>query len=54
MHATAIDIILRLGSTVLAGMMIGLNRDLTNKPIGMRTLGLVPLGAAAVTLATSS
>jgi putative Mg2+ transporter-C (MgtC) family protein len=46
------DIVLRLGAATAAGMAIGLNRDLTNKPIGMRTLGLVALGAAVATLAT--
>jgi putative Mg2+ transporter-C (MgtC) family protein len=34
------------------GVLIGINRDLTNKPIGMRTLGLVSLGAAVVSLST--
>jgi putative Mg2+ transporter-C (MgtC) family protein len=43
---------LRLGAAVAVGMVIGLNRDLTGKPIGMRTLGLVALGAAAVAVAT--
>ena len=33
-------------------MLIGLNRDLSNKPIGMRTLGLVSLGAAIVAVST--
>jgi putative Mg2+ transporter-C (MgtC) family protein len=33
-------------------VVIGINRDLANKPIGMRTLGLVALGAAVVSLAT--
>jgi putative Mg2+ transporter-C (MgtC) family protein len=37
---------------VAAGILIGLNRDLQSKPIGLRTLGLVSLGAAAVTVAT--
>jgi putative Mg2+ transporter-C (MgtC) family protein len=46
------DVILRLGAAALAGVIIGINRDLTNKPIGMRTLGLVSLGAAVVSLAT--
>lgn len=46
-----IDIVLRLTAAALAGMLIGLNRDLANKPIGMRTLGLVALGAAIVSLA---
>ena len=32
--------------------MIGLNRDLADKPIGMRTLGLVSLGAAVVAITT--
>jgi len=47
----SIDIVLRLGSAVLTGAAIGINRDLANKPIGMRTLGLVALGAAVVSLA---
>ena len=46
------EIALRLGAAVGAGILVGLNRDLHNKPIGMRTLGLVSLGAAAVTIAT--
>jgi putative Mg2+ transporter-C (MgtC) family protein len=46
-----IDVILRLGAAALAGALIGVNRDLANKPIGMRTLGLVALGAAIVSLA---
>src|SRR5262249_27154894 len=33
------------------GAVFGLNRDLENKRIGMRTLGLVALGAAVVTVA---
>lgn len=33
-------------------MLLGLNRDLSNKPIGMRTLGLVALGAAIVSVST--
>ena len=43
---------LRLIVAVAAGIAIGINRDLRNKPIGMRTLGLVALGAALVTVAT--
>jgi putative Mg2+ transporter-C (MgtC) family protein len=45
------DIFSRLGAAALAGLVIGLNRDLAGKPIGMRTLGLVSLGAAVVSLA---
>lgn len=47
-----LDTILRLGAASLAGLIIGLNRDLADKPIGMRTLGLVSLGAAVVSMAT--
>jgi putative Mg2+ transporter-C (MgtC) family protein len=47
-----VDIAFRLGAAVIVGVVIGINRDLTNKPIGMRTLGLVSLGAAVVALST--
>jgi len=46
------DALMRLGAATGAGMAIGLNRDLTHKPIGMRTLALVALGAAAVTVSS--
>ena len=46
------DVLLRLGAATAAGIAIGLNRDLYGKPIGMRTLALVALGAATVTVAT--
>jgi putative Mg2+ transporter-C (MgtC) family protein len=42
------DILLRLGVATLAGGLIGLNRDLHGKPVGLRTLGLVGLAAAMV------
>jgi putative Mg2+ transporter-C (MgtC) family protein len=49
------EIVLRLGAATLAGGLIGLNRDLHSKPIGLRTLGLVGLAAAMiVALAESS
>ena len=35
------EIILRLGVATLAGGLIGLNRDLHGKPIGLKTLALV-------------
>ena len=44
------DIVLRLLAAVAIGMALGLNRDLKGKPTGIRTLGLVSLGAAVVTL----
>jgi putative Mg2+ transporter-C (MgtC) family protein len=52
MDTSFLDVGLRLGAAALTGAVIGLNRDLTNKPIGARTLGLVALGAAAVSVAT--
>jgi putative Mg2+ transporter-C (MgtC) family protein len=42
---------LRLGAAAGVGIIVGINRDLLNKPIGARTLGLVALGAAIVSLA---
>ena len=36
-----LDIVLRLGSAMLIGGTIGLNRDLHHKPTGMRTLDLL-------------
>lgn len=47
-----LEIVLRLGAAALIGSMIGLNRDLHGKPTGIRTLGLVGLGAALVVLAS--
>jgi len=43
----------RLLVAVLFGAVIGLNRDLHGKPAGVRTHGLVALGAALVVLATA-
>ena len=40
------EIILRLGVATLAGGLIGLNRDLHDKPIGLKTLGLVSLATS--------
>jgi putative Mg2+ transporter-C (MgtC) family protein len=45
------DVFLRLLAAASAGGLIGLNRDLADKPIGVRTLGLVSLGAATVSVA---
>lgn len=46
------DILLRLGAAAASGMLLGVNRDLQNKPIGTRTLGLVALGTAVVAVST--
>jgi hypothetical protein len=46
------DVALRLAAAALVGVLLGLNRDLAGKPIGMRTLALVSLAAAVVSLST--
>ena len=46
------EIALRLLAATLAGVIIGINRDLKRKPTGMRTLALVCLGAALATVCT--
>jgi putative Mg2+ transporter-C (MgtC) family protein len=48
------EIVLRLGAATLAGGLIGLNRDLHGKPIGLRTLGLVGLATAMVVVLPES
>jgi putative Mg2+ transporter-C (MgtC) family protein len=45
------DVVVRLFAAAAAGGLIGLNRDLAQKPMGVRTLGLVSLGAATAALA---
>ena len=45
------EIALRLGTAALAGSLIGLDRDLQGKPIGLKTLGLVGLATAMVVMA---
>lgn len=45
-----IEALLRLLAAAGCGMAVGVNRELRGKPTGMRTLGLVGLGAALVAL----
>src|SRR2546429_9038600 len=45
-----LEIALRLGAATLAGVVLGLNRDLHGKSTGVRTLGLVCLGSALAVL----
>jgi putative Mg2+ transporter-C (MgtC) family protein len=45
------EVVLRLVAALVGSMALGLNRDLHGKPTGMRTLGLVGLSSALVTLA---
>ena len=46
------QIVGRLGLAVLAGSVLGINRNLRRKPAGVRTHALVSLGTALVTLIT--
>ena len=46
------DAILRLFAATLAGVAIGLDRDLRGKPTGVRTMGIVALGSATIVLAS--
>jgi putative Mg2+ transporter-C (MgtC) family protein len=46
------DVVQRLGAAAAVGMALGANRDLHNKPIGARTLGLVCVGAATAAVST--
>ena len=46
------EIVFRLLSAVLIGCVIGLDRNLHGKPTGMKTLGLVALGASLTTMAS--
>ena len=52
MESELIDIVLRSAAAVVVGVLVGVNRDLAGTPIGMRTLALVSLGAAVVSIAT--
>jgi putative Mg2+ transporter-C (MgtC) family protein len=47
------EIALRLGVATLIGVAIGLDRELLHKAAGVRTIGLVALGAAMATLIIS-
>ncbi len=50
-HADAWDdMLLRLGIATFSGVLIGINRDLHNKPAGLRVLALVAVGSCAVTM----
>jgi putative Mg2+ transporter-C (MgtC) family protein len=45
------DVALRLAAATGLGVALGINRDLADKPIGMRTLALVSLGSASAAVA---
>lgn len=44
------EIAIRLGVALVVGSALGLNRELHGKPAGLRTHGLVSLGAAVATM----
>lgn len=46
-----LHILLRLGAAIAVGLVIGFNRDVQDKALGMRTLALVSMGAAIVSIA---
>ncbi|ESQ79417.1 MgtC/SapB family protein [Asticcacaulis sp. YBE204] len=48
-----LDIALRLVAATVIGMIIGTNRDARGRPAGMRTLGLVALGAAMIAVTST-
>lgn len=48
----AFAISIRLGAAILAGALVGIDRELNRKPAGLRTHALVSLGAAIAVLAT--
>jgi putative Mg2+ transporter-C (MgtC) family protein len=49
----SLELALRLIVAALAGVALGLNRDLRGKPTGVRTLGLVGLASCVAVLAVS-
>ena len=49
-----LDVFFRLGAAVLAGAVIGFDREVRNKPAGLRTMALVALGSAVFVVATAS
>ena len=51
MHSLGyLDVFLRLGAAILVGAVIGFDREIRNKPAGLRTITLVSLGSAVFTL----
>jgi putative Mg2+ transporter-C (MgtC) family protein len=49
-HLQLQEAILRMVAAVLLGCVVGLDRNLHGKPTGVKTLGLVALGACLVTM----
>ena len=49
-----VEVFFRLGAAVLAGAVIGFDREVRNKPAGLRTMALVALGSAVFAVAGGS
>lgn len=49
-YVSWLDIIIRAAAAVLVGMIIGIERELSNHPAGMKTHALVCLGAAVTSM----
>ena len=49
----ATSVAVRIGAAVVAGAVIGADREIKRKPAGLRTHALVSLGSALVVLATA-
>ena len=49
-----LDVFLRLAAAVRAGAVLGFDREIRNKPAGLRTMALVSLGSAVFVVATAS
>jgi putative Mg2+ transporter-C (MgtC) family protein len=50
-YPVLIDVVIRMFWALAIGCIIGVDRDLHGKPTGMKTLGLVSLGACLTTMA---
>ena len=48
------DVFERLAAAVVAGAVIGFDREIRNKPAGLRTMALVALGSAVFIVTTAS
>lgn len=50
LEISTLDVLLRLGAAIATGALLGLNRELRDKPAGLKTHTLVSLGAAILTV----
>lgn len=52
-NSALLEVFMRMAVAVVLGCVIGVDRNLRGKPTGIKTLGLVALGAALVTMAST-